>query len=95
MPTPMKRNFLQALDILIRTALVAGLVFGVAWGLMQWAKHKPTLEADNSGVFHLSAADASIHGPPEIRFNTLRKVKNIGWWDFDTQWLEDFKKRSE
>ena len=87
MPIPIKRIALVVADSLLRAALVVVLVYGLAWGLMQWAKHQPTVSADDAGVIRLLAADATLHGAPEIRFNIFRGVKNIGWWDQDTQWL--------
>jgi hypothetical protein len=81
------KRILQFLDIMVRLALVSALVFGFAWALMQWAKHRPTIAADDSGALVLTAAAATTHGPPEIRFSTFKGEKNIGWWDFDTQSL--------
>lgn len=83
-----KRIIILLLDSTLRTALVAGLVFVFAWSLVQWAAYRPAVEADADGVFRLLAEDAVCHGPPEIRFNTFAGEKNIGWWDFDSQWLE-------
>ena len=80
----LKRTILRILDTLLRTAAVAGFVFGFAWLLVLWAAHRT--EVDQTGNIQLLAKDATTHGP-EIRFNTNYGEPNIGWWDRQDQSL--------
>ena len=87
----------KSIDSVIKTLLVAGLLFGCVWILVRIAAWEPKKPAASEGTLVLSAKAAILHGDG-IRFETLDGVEDVGWWDFDTQWLSweiDIEKSAE
>ncbi len=88
----------KSIDSVVKTLLVAGLLLGSVWILVRiaaWEPEKPALLSE--GTLVLSAKAAILHGDG-IRFETLDGVEDVGWWDFDTQWLSwetDIEKAGE
>ena len=87
----MKLNLKSVLPGVTRFAVTAAfataLVFGVIWGLTQWAKYEPPIEPDPSGTITLTSSKAKTHGPPQIKHESHAGEINIGYWDYDTQWI--------
>ena len=86
-----KKLFLVTLSSLIKTALVAVLVLGLGWSLVQiavWKNKKPTVEANSDGSITLTADDANILGAGGAKTNFYAGRRNIGWWDHTSQYLE-------
>ncbi len=75
-----------ALDSIAKTLLVAGLFLGLVWILVRIAAWEPKCTPGAGGDLVLSAKAAVLHGDG-IRFETLNGIEDVGWWDFDTQWL--------
>ncbi len=76
----------KSIDFVVKTLLVAGLFLGVVWVLVRIAAWEPKQVPDPDGSLILSAKAAVLHGDG-IRFEILDGVEDVGWWDFDTQWL--------
>lgn len=78
------------LDSVIKALLVAALVLGLGWSLVQvanWKNEKPVVMANEDGTIKLTADQANIHGPGGARPNLYAGRRNIGWWDNPTQSL--------
>ena len=90
MITPTKKHLLVAVSSLVKTALVACLILGLGWTLVQiaaWKNAKPVVEAGEDGSVTLTAADSNILGPGGARLNDYAGKNNIGWWDSSGQSL--------
>ena len=80
-------NLRQTVRFFAQTFLISIFVFGLIWGIFQWAKYEPPVEPNPEGSILLSAPAAQLKGSPQIKLESLVKEKNLGYWDFDSQWI--------
>ena len=86
-----KKCLMLALSSIVKVLLIAGLILGLGWGLVQvaiWKTQKPTIKAADDGSLVLSASDATLKGIGGAKVNQFAGKRNIGWWDSTGQWLE-------
>lgn len=79
------------LIFILKTLLVIALILAVCFSLVklgQWKNRKPTIKPDAQGHIFLEAVDADILGVGTAKYNVLKGVKNIGWWDHTTRSLQ-------
>lgn len=85
----------KGLETAAKIVLVAALVFGFSWALVQVAQwksapevteEKPVIETQQVPLI-LLAKDAELNGGGQIKLENFKGKENIGWWDYDTQWI--------
>ncbi|MCP5535020.1 MAG: hypothetical protein H7A51_02170 [Akkermansiaceae bacterium] len=86
-----KKYLTISASFVLKTLLVAVLILGLGWSLMQlavWKNSKPVVEANADGTITLTADDATIMGSGGAKANLHAGRRNIGWWDHTSQSLE-------
>ena len=81
------RMFEFSARLLITATVVSISIFLFMWSLVQLIKDEPQVESLPDGTVILTSTAAKLHGPPEIKHESLAGEKDIGYWDYDTQWI--------
>lgn len=86
-----KKSIIEFLKYFGLTAGVAIMVLILGWSLKSFAQFlekKPVIIADSATqTITLLAKDAKIEGAGKARLEDYKGEKNIGWWDYKTQYL--------